>query len=382
MKIWFEHLSKKQKNIVALTAASAVLLTLAGIVFQPKVKTVNINDFSLDNSISDIAPKLGITKKALARELNLKLNVSKKKPIKKLGVSQDAFTHSLNHLLSHKDSTLKYYFYFILSLSGLIYLLKLGRPDKLEIKLIKHYYPISIYVLFLFASVILCGFLLGKSPNPMEGVVKVFKSMVGLYPEPAVKTIAFLFFISLAVIGNKIICGWACPFGSIQELLYIIPVFKKIKKKKLPFWLANSIRSGLFIIMLLLLFAVVGNKKGFVIYHYLNPFNLFNFDFDYASIIITLILVSGFSLFVYRPFCQLICPFGLVSWIFEKISVFKIRIDYQKCTNCGACVNACPSQAAYGILKKKKMTADCFSCARCLSVCPVDAITYKSIFKK
>ncbi|MEA3306509.1 MAG: 4Fe-4S binding protein, partial [Elusimicrobiota bacterium] len=224
MKNWFEHLSKKQKNLMFVMILLSGIIALAGIVLQPKPQNISVKDFSLNNSISDIAPKLGVTKKALARELNLRLKVSKNKPIKKFGVNQEVFDHAIEHLLSHKDSSLKYYFYFILAIAGLFYLVKLGRPDKLEIQLIKFRYPMSIYILFLIASVILCGFLFGKSPNPMEGVVKVFKSMAGLYPDAIIKLIAFLFFSFLAIIGNKIICGWACPFGAIQELVYIIPV--------------------------------------------------------------------------------------------------------------------------------------------------------------
>ncbi len=377
MKIWFGYLSKKQKNLMAAMILIAGMIALAGIIFQQKSQDIGVFNFNVNNSISDMAPKLGITKKALARELNLKLNISKNKPIKEFGVEQEAFDHVMEHLLSHKDSSLKYYFYFILSFGGLIYLLKLGKFAEPDIKLIKHRYPVSFYILFLAASVILCGFLLGKSPNPMEGIVKVFKSMAGLYHDAVIKLIAFLFFSFLAIIGNKIICGWACPFGSIQELIYIVPIFKKIKKKKLPFWLTNGIRITLFLVMLLFLFGIFGGKKGLVIYHYLNPFNLFNFDFESVSVIAVIIGSFFASLFFYRPFCQLICPFGLISWIFEKISIFKIKIDYEKCTNCGECVNACPSQAAYGILSRKKMPADCFSCARCLRVCPVDAIAFK-----
>ena len=54
---------------------------------------------------------------------------------------------------------------------------------------------LSKLIISLLIAAIVAGFLLGKSPNPMEGVVKVFKSMVGLYPDPIVNTIAFVFFI-------------------------------------------------------------------------------------------------------------------------------------------------------------------------------------------
>ena len=78
----------------------------------------------------------------------------------------------------------------------------------------------------LLVSVIVCGFMLGKSPNPMEGAVKIFKVMVGLQPSIPAVVFAFLFFIGLAIVGNKLICGWACPMGALQELIYSLPILK------------------------------------------------------------------------------------------------------------------------------------------------------------
>ncbi|RKY06538.1 MAG: hypothetical protein DRP65_11645, partial [Planctomycetota bacterium] len=78
----------------------------------------------------------------------------------------------------------------------------------------------------------------------------------------------------------------------------------------------------------------------------------------------------------------LICPFGLVSWIAEQISLTRVKVDHEKCTDCGLCINACPTQAAKGRVSDKLFAADCFSCARCLNVCPQDAIRYGSVFSK
>ena len=113
-----------------------------------------------------------------------------------------------------------------------------------------------------------------------------------------------------------------------------------------------------------------------MIYHYVNPFNLFNFDFETFSILLTVIIVLVLSFAIYRPFCQLICPFGFISWIAERFSIFRVRINREKCTQCGACIEACPLESAKGLVEGKMFSADCFSCARCLNVCPVNAIKY------
>ena len=378
---WFSQLSKKQRYWLFGTTAIIIIIVGFGILVNPSGKPENLAGFSVDMSIRDIAPTLNVTGKALAREFKLPLDVSKQKPLKALGITPEELQHVTGHLFSHRDSMLKYYVYMALVLGGLVFLVRLGRPDLSDVKHRREWYPPTPYIVSLMLSVIVAGFLLGKSPNPMESVVKVFKSMVGLYPDPIAKTIALLFFIILAVIGNKIICGWACPFGSLQELIYSIPILRRIKQRKLPFFLTNTIRAGLFAAMLLFLFGIIGGRKGTVIYHNLNPFNLFDFDFETIGILLTVIFALLGAFIVYRPFCQFICPFGFISWIAERFSIIRVRIDKDKCTECGDCIKACPLEAAKGLVERKKLPADCYSCARCLNVCPVDAIQYKPVFK-
>ena len=379
---WVLKISFKQRIWLLVTVAGMLAIVFLGIFRDSPGELKGTPNVNIRMSIRDIAPKLGVTGKGLARELNLQLDASKKKPLSSLGVTEETLQHSVEHLLSHRDSTLKYYVYVALVMGGLVFLVRLGRPDKSDSKNRCAWYPKTPYIIVLSCSVVVSGFILGKSPNPMEGVVKVFKSMVGLYPDPMIKVVVCGFFILLAVIGNKIICGWACPFGALQELIYSMPILQKIKKRKLPFIVTNTIRVCLFIATLFLLFGIIGGHKGFVMYHYLNPFNLFDLDFETIGILLTVIIALLLSFVIYRPFCQLICPFGLISWIAEQFSIFRVRIDKDKCIQCGACVKACPSEAAEGRVRGKKMPADCFSCARCLNVCPVDAIKYEYFFKK
>jgi ferredoxin len=378
---WFSLLSSKQRAWLFGTVAFMVIIIGTGIVLNPPTKPEKMVNVNVEMSIRDIAPKLNVTGKALARELYLPLDASKTKALSLLGVKAETLQHAAQHLFSHRDTMLKYYVYAALVFGGLVFLVSLGRPDRSGIKHRSQWYPRMPYMASLLVSVIVAGFLLGKSPNPMEGAVKVFKAMVGLYADPD-RIIAFLFFIVLAVVGNKLICGWACPFGALQEMVYSLPVLKRIKKRKLPFVLTNTIRGSLFAIMLLFLFGIVGGRKGMVIYHYLNPFNLFNLDFETVSILLTVILALLGSFIVYRLFCQFICPFGFISWIAERFSIVRVNIDKEKCTECGACMMACPLTAAVGRVLGRILPADCFSCARCLNVCPVDAIQYKSVFSK
>ena len=375
--------STRQRTWLALLLIVTAAIIGAGILSQRGSDTPSSTPtLTVSMSIREVAPALGVTGKSLARDLGLPLDVPKNKPLKSLGITQAQLDIQVLHSSGHHENSLKYYIFVAMVLIGLVYLVRLGRPDGSPIGERKTWYPRWPHVAVLIVSVIVCGFVMGKSPNPMEGIVKVFKSMVGLYPSPADKVWGFAFFAILAVVGNKLICGWACPFGALQELIYCIPILRSIKRRRLPFVVSNTIRGALFIIMLLCLFGVIGGRKGFVLYHGMNPFNLFNFDFESVWIGLTVGLAIILSLGFYRPFCQFVCPFGFVSWLLERVSIFRIKINPDRCIDCGACDRACPLDAAKGRTARKWFPADCFSCGRCLNTCPTDAITYGLVGKK
>jgi ferredoxin len=127
---------------------------------------------------------------------------------------------------------------------------------------------------------------------------------------------------------------------------------------------------------LLMLFGWIGGKRGFVLYHAINPFNLFNFEFEGPPMVVMIVGSLLLGAVVYRPFCQFICPFGFVSWLAERVSLYRIRVSPTRCNGCGACGAACPTNAAKDIVAGRLFAADCYSCARCLTVCPHDAIGY------
>jgi ferredoxin len=323
-----------------------------------------------DMTLQEAAHALGMTGKELAYTLGLSVEVDKQIPLSELGVTDEKLYEAVEHAAHEAGGIgwIKYPIWVLISITALVLLLR-KRAKK------------SYYLYTLSVSLLATGFLLGKAPNPMESVSKIFKTAAGVYPDVAVKILSFLFFCILAVVGNKIICGWGCPFGALQELLYELPLGRaigRLRKKQIPFVLANSLRIAFFTAFVLVVFGVVGNRKGLVLYHYVNVFNLFDFEFEVLPIFISITLFTVISFFAYRTFCQFVCPFGLISWLLERVSLAGVRVDRKACTDCRACAAACPLEAMKGRLDGQSFPADCFSCARCLRSCNYDALHYET----
>jgi polyferredoxin len=109
----------------------------------------------------------------------------------------------------------------------------------------------------------------------------------------------------------------------------------------------------------------------------IDPFKVFKPQLISVAGGLFVAVILGLSLFMYRPWCHFFCPFGLVSWLVEKLSIFRIKVDYDKCVSCEACSQACPSGVMDAILKQDKVVPDCFSCGTCIEVCPAGAVSFE-----
>ena len=221
------------------------------------------------------------------------------------------------------------------------------------------------------------GVILGSDPSPM-GTVKdaivLFGSKGVIFPP---RLIAFGIFLLMVILANKFIYSWGCQTGTLQDLIFRFNRDSKDSKGlfyqvKIPFIVSNSIRILFFIILTIIAFIRAADIIGAI-----DPFKIFKPQAIgiAGGLFIGLILVL--SLFVYRPWCHFFCPFGLVGWIAEKVSFFKIKVDYDKCISCRACSKACPSTVMSAILKQDRVIPDCFSCGTCMEICPVNAISFE-----
>jgi len=227
------------------------------------------------------------------------------------------------------------------------------------------------------AAVLIFGVVLGADPSPM-GTVKdalVLYGRTGAVFPPRVFALGV--FLVLTVLANKFICSWGCQFGALQDFIFRLNRRKADRKgvmnqRKPAFVLTNSIRAAVFAAMagaaLLFSFDLVGR---------VNPFRIFKPHLlgTVGGVFLGGILLA--SLFMYRPWCHLFCPFGFLGWIFEKISLLRIRVNYETCIACCSCAKACPSTVMEAILTRERRTIpDCFSCGVCIHTCPTDSISF------
>ena len=84
-------------------------------------------------------------------------------------------------------------------------------------------------------------------------------------------------------------------------------------------------------------------------------------------LIVTIVL----SIIIYRPFCRYICPLGAFYSVFNKVSIYRYRVDMEKCVHCGKCAKAC--QMVVNPVENPN-SPECIRCGRCKQACPVHAI--------
>jgi polyferredoxin len=320
-------------------------------------------------TLKELAEGNSLTVKQLRKELNISPAITGRTKVSELKLTRDQVAKVVTHMRGDfllRDMTIAQLL-FALIVALAVFLLS-RRKMSPQLKFI-----------LLVGAILGFGFGLGKSFNPMTGLVKTFKVLLGMEGNQGIRIGAFILFSLLAIVGTKAVCGWACPYGALQEFLHKLPLLSRWKKRnKMPFGVSNTVRVSLFLFFLCDLTLDFTHLKdmGRVVYHYINPFNLFEWHFPLFSVLAYVCITLILSLFFYRPHCLFVCPFGLYSWFIEKISIFRIRINRGKCTDCKACVTACPGFAMKGIYENSRMSPDCFSCGECLDACKFDALSY------
>ena len=191
-----------------------------------------------------------------------------------------------------------------------------------------------------------------------------------------------------SILFGRMICGWLCPFGLIQELLYkiptpklkkspvtrllsylkyvilvvfvfIIPICYALKDTPMPAFCkyicpAGTIEGGL---------TLLSNKVNASYFSMLGPI------FTWKFLLMVSCVVA--CVFAFRFFCRFLCPLGALYGLFNKLSIFGVKLEKSKCVDCGLCVSHCKMDIHH------VADQECISCGECISVCPTQAITWK-----
>lgn len=183
------------------------------------------------------------------------------------------------------------------------------------------------------------------------------------------------------------ICGFLCPFGLIQDLIYKIKT-PKLKKNRFT-RIASYFKYVLLVVFVVFIPLMYSGKMalpGFCKYicpsgtllgaggllTNINNENLLKMLgplFTWKFILLIVFLVG--MVFIYRFFCRFFCPLGAIYGLFNKISLLGMDLNKSKCVDCGLCIGECLMDV------NKVGDHECISCGRCVSVCPTNAITYK-----
>ena len=196
------------------------------------------------------------------------------------------------------------------------------------------------------------------------------------------------FLLLFGALFGRLVCGWLCPFGLVQDLLHKIPLGKKLRR--LPGerglrMLKYGVLAGFVIVLPLTVLDIVGQGQPWFCKYICPSGTLFagipliasnpplraalGFLFTWkAAILVVLLLLS---VLIWRPFCRYLCPLGAIYGCFNPIALYRFRIDEDKCTHCGACQRACRLDIA---VDRTPNSAECVRCGDCRRACPHGAI--------
>lgn len=199
----------------------------------------------------------------------------------------------------------------------------------------------------------------------------------------------------MAAVGSavgRLPCGWICPFGFIQELIHKIPT----PKLRIPHWM-TYFRYAVLAVMVVALPLLIVDEFGYGETWFCKwicpsgtleaglPLMLIKPDlrpligFMYLWKVGLLVLFVAWFVVTIRPFCRTVCPLGAFWGLFNKVSLFRMNVDDEKCTLCDKCHKDCPVDIK---IYERANSPDCIRCLRCVSSCKFGAISYEFLGKR
>ncbi len=156
------------------------------------------------------------------------------------------------------------------------------------------------------------------------------------YVLPLSALLFFLLPLIFALLYGRQFCAGACPLGAIQELTGLYPV-------KIPVRVETFLSSIPYLYLgLSILFAATDSQ--FIICKYDPYVGIYRLNAPVNMVVFgLLLLISG--IFVNRPYCRFLCPYGVILNWFSRFSRKHLSITPDNCINCKLCEHSCPYNA-------------------------------------
>lgn len=185
------------------------------------------------------------------------------------------------------------------------------------------------------AAVAYFGFYRKGCVCPVGSIQNVAFSIGGHgYALPWNVALIFLLPLLFALFHGRVFCAGVCPLGAIQDVLLWRP-------KQIPRWLDEALGLIPFAYLgLAVMLAVVGSD--FVICRY-DPFvGIFRRNATAPMLLLGAGLLA-LGMFVGRPYCRFLCPYGVLLRFLSPFSSKRVDIaPDDKCIDCRLCQASCP----------------------------------------
>jgi polyferredoxin len=187
------------------------------------------------------------------------------------------------------------------------------------------------------------------------------------YAMPYFVIIFFFLPLLLALVFGRVFCGGVCPLGAIQEVVLLKPI-------QLPRLMDKMLGTLKYVYLVVAIWFATGAAlpllpvidRDFIICRF-DPFVGFFRLTGSGGVLIFggALLVLG--LFIGRPYCRFLCPYGALLAIVSRFAWRGVTITPDEELDCGLCAESCP----YGAVDKMRaVRSSCLFCARCYAACP------------
>jgi ferredoxin-type protein NapH len=192
--------------------------------------------------------------------------------------------------------------------------------------------------------------------------------------------IAFGTVMLVGVLVGRLLCGWVCPFGLVQDWLHKIPSRKIV----LPGWTSNI--KYVVLLLMVFLFPFMLGESTWLSFCRICPAAALQVSipgvitggfssislatairFAVLGVVVLLVIFSS------RAFCNVLCPIGALLAPLNFVSFWVVKPPRESCLACQKCDKACSTHVRPSLRLSNQIPAnralDCIVCHDCQTAC-------------